>query len=174
MQACTQWTHSDIWSQLATTPECSFKIGERQSGKKWQNGDRRVICDPTRGVDTGRGVICHRGVSDGSDRAISPGQKRFLLMALERDGPTPFITQLMCLVVDQKLRGLEAFGCNCLYIERIHWLPMMSICMFTYNSWAPTDCQYLIKLSGNGAWTIFSLTFSTNKRLHSHILPEWL
>jgi len=34
MQACTQWTHSDVWSQLATTPECWFKVGGRQSEKK--------------------------------------------------------------------------------------------------------------------------------------------
>jgi len=67
MQACTQWTHSDVWSQLATTPECLFKIGDWQSKKKRRNGDRRAICNSTRGIDTGRGVIRHRGVSDGSD-----------------------------------------------------------------------------------------------------------
>jgi hypothetical protein len=69
MQACTQWTHSDVWSQLATTPECLFKIGDRQSEKKQRNGDRRAICNSTRGIDAGRGVIRHRGVSDGSDGA---------------------------------------------------------------------------------------------------------
>ena len=52
---------------------------------------------------------------------------------LERDGPTSFITQIMCLVVNQKLRGLVAFGYKCLYIEMIYWLPMMTICIFTYN-----------------------------------------
>jgi len=36
MQLCTQWTHSDVWSQLATMPECLFKIGDRQSEKKWR------------------------------------------------------------------------------------------------------------------------------------------
>jgi len=69
MQACTQWNHSDVWSQLPTTPECLFKIGDQQSEKKLRNCDRRVICNATRGIDAGRGVICHRGVSDGSDGA---------------------------------------------------------------------------------------------------------
>jgi hypothetical protein len=69
MQACTQWTHSDVWSQLATTPGCLVKVGERQSEKKRRNGDRRAICNSTRGIDVGRGVIRHRGVSDGSDGA---------------------------------------------------------------------------------------------------------
>jgi len=68
MQACTQSTQSDVWSQLATTPECVFQLGDRQSEKKQQNGDLRVICDPTRGLDAGRGVIRHWGISDGSDR----------------------------------------------------------------------------------------------------------
>ena len=69
MQACTQWTHSDVWSQLATTPECLFTIGDRQSEKEWRNSDRRAICNATRGIDTGRWQIRLRGVSDGSDRA---------------------------------------------------------------------------------------------------------
>jgi len=67
MQACTQWTHSDVSSQLATTPECLSKIGDRQSEKKRRNSDWRVICNVTRGIDAGRVVIRHRGVSDGSD-----------------------------------------------------------------------------------------------------------
>jgi len=69
MKACTQWNHSDVWSQLATTPECLFKVGDRQSEKKRRNGDRRAICNSTRGIDAGRVVIHHRGVSDGSDGA---------------------------------------------------------------------------------------------------------
>jgi len=85
----------------------------------------------------------------------------------------PFITQLMCLLVDQNLRSLEAFGCTCLHIETIHWLPMTTICIFTYNCWAPTHCQCVITLSVNGTSTIFRLTSSPNKRLHSHILPKW-
>ena len=66
---CTQWTHSDVWSQLATTPQCSFTIGYRQSQKKWGNCDRRAICNATRRFGAGRGVVCHRGGSDGSDGA---------------------------------------------------------------------------------------------------------
>jgi len=77
---CTQWTHSDVWSQLATTPECLFKIGDRQSEKKQLNGDRRAICNVTRCIDAGRRGIRHRGVSESSDRAIPPGRKCFLLM----------------------------------------------------------------------------------------------
>ena len=69
MQACTQWTHSDVWSQLATTPECLFKIGDSQREKKWRNGDRRAICNVTRGIDARHWVIRHRGVSAGSDGA---------------------------------------------------------------------------------------------------------
>jgi len=69
MQACTQWTHSDAWSQLPTTPECLFKIGDRESEKKLRNCNGRAICNATRGIDAGRGVIRHRGVPDGSDGA---------------------------------------------------------------------------------------------------------
>jgi len=46
-----------------------FNIGDRQSEKKRRNGGRRAICNATRGIDAGRGVICHRGVSDSSDGA---------------------------------------------------------------------------------------------------------
>jgi hypothetical protein len=52
-----------------STPECSFKIGDRQSEKKQILSDRRAICDTTHGIEAGRGVICHQGVSDGSDGA---------------------------------------------------------------------------------------------------------
>ena len=34
----------------------------------------------THSIDTGSGVILHRGVSDGSDGAIPPGRKCFLPM----------------------------------------------------------------------------------------------
>jgi len=34
-----------------------------------RNGDRRAICNLTRGIGARRGVIRHRGVSDGSDGA---------------------------------------------------------------------------------------------------------
>ena len=44
-----------------------IKIGDRQSEKKRRHGDRRAMCNATRGIDAGRGVIRHRGVSDGSD-----------------------------------------------------------------------------------------------------------
>jgi len=60
--------------------------------------------------------------------------------ALQCDRQMSFITQIRCLVVDQKLRGLEAFGCKCLYIETIYWLPITTICIYTYSCWASTDC----------------------------------
>jgi len=65
----SQLLHSEVWSLLATTPQCSFTKGYRQSEKKQRNCDRRAICDTTSGIGTGRGVICRRGVSDGSDGA---------------------------------------------------------------------------------------------------------
>jgi hypothetical protein len=47
MQLYTQETRSDVWSQLA--------------------GDWGAICNMTRGIDAGHGVIRHWGVSVGSD-----------------------------------------------------------------------------------------------------------
>jgi len=41
----------------------------RQSEKKRRNCDWRVICNATRCIGAGRGVVCHWGVSDGSDGA---------------------------------------------------------------------------------------------------------
>jgi len=67
--SCTQWSHSDIWSPLATTTQCSFTIGYRQSEKKQWNCDHRAICTAMRGIGAGRGVICQRGDSDGSGGA---------------------------------------------------------------------------------------------------------
>jgi len=61
--------HFEVWSQSATTPECLFKLGDRLSEKKRQSSVRRAICNATRGIDAGRGVIRHHGVSDGSDWA---------------------------------------------------------------------------------------------------------
>jgi len=69
MQARTQWTYSDVWSQLATTPEWSFTIGDQQNEKKWWNSDQRAIWNAMRWIDAGRRVIRHQGVSDGYDRA---------------------------------------------------------------------------------------------------------
>jgi len=57
-------TYGHSWP---STPECSFKIGDRQSEKKQWNCDGRAICNETRGIGAGRGVSRHRDVSDGSD-----------------------------------------------------------------------------------------------------------
>jgi len=59
MQACTRWTHSDVWSQLATRPECLFRIGVRQSEKKQRNGDQWAICNATCDIDARWGEIRH-------------------------------------------------------------------------------------------------------------------
>jgi len=67
MQPRTQWTHSEVWSRLATTPERSFTIGDQQNKKKCWNRDRTAICDATCCIDAGRGVIRHWSCSDGSD-----------------------------------------------------------------------------------------------------------
>jgi len=71
---CTQWTHSDVWSQLATTPNCVFPIGYRQSRKKWRNCNRRAIHNATRSIGARRAAVCNRGVSASSDgvRSLRP------------------------------------------------------------------------------------------------------
>jgi len=67
MQELTQWTHSDIWSQLATTREWSFKLGDRQNERKQQKSDQRAIWNRTYSIDARRGIIRQQGVSDVSD-----------------------------------------------------------------------------------------------------------
>jgi len=56
------------WDHKMGKIEYAFRI-DRQSEKTRRNGDGRATCNATRGIDAGRGVIHHRGVSDGSDRA---------------------------------------------------------------------------------------------------------
>ena len=73
------------WDQKMGKIKCSFRI-DWQSEKKRRNSDCWVICKATRGIDAGRGVIRHRGVSDGSDgwcplwRSYSAQTEMFLLM----------------------------------------------------------------------------------------------
>jgi len=86
MKARTHWTHSDMWSQLATMPEWSSNIGDWKSEKKRWNYDRGVICNATCGIHAWRGVIHHWGVLDSSDgvrqlgRSHSTRTYMFLLM----------------------------------------------------------------------------------------------
>jgi len=80
MQARTQWINCDLWSELATMLEWSFKIWDRQNEKKWWNSDRRVICNAMHCIDAGCGVICHRGVSDSSEEARPLRQSHFAWM----------------------------------------------------------------------------------------------
>jgi len=63
-------------SQISERPECTsitagaFRSIWECSCWVWgRNGDRRAMCNATRGIDTGRGVIRHRRVSDSSDGA---------------------------------------------------------------------------------------------------------
>jgi len=56
------------WDQERGKTECVFRI-DRQSKKKRRNGDRKAICYVLSGIDAGRGVIRHWGVSDDSDGA---------------------------------------------------------------------------------------------------------
>jgi len=50
-------------------PDCLFKIRDWQREKKRRNNNRRSICNATRGIEAGLGVIRLRGVSDVSDGA---------------------------------------------------------------------------------------------------------
>jgi hypothetical protein len=59
-------TYDHSWASM---PDCSFRIGERQSEYTQWNSDGRAICNATRGIEAGRGVIRHWCVSDGSDGA---------------------------------------------------------------------------------------------------------
>ena len=67
MQARTQWTNSNVWLQLATTPEWSFTIGDRQNENEWWNREQRAIWNATCWIDARRRVIHHQADSDGSD-----------------------------------------------------------------------------------------------------------
>ena len=67
MKVHTQWTHSDVWSQLATTPVWSFIIEDWQNAKTRWNSDRRVIYNPTPCIHSRHRAIHHRGVSYGSE-----------------------------------------------------------------------------------------------------------
>lgn len=72
ISALTQWTLSAVGLQLATAPECSVKIGDRQREKKWWECDQRAICNTMCGIGAGCEVIPHRGVSGSSDEARPP------------------------------------------------------------------------------------------------------
>jgi hypothetical protein len=60
--------HGRVVSYLLTSFLCSSSLMSNECEQRL-NDDRRAICNATRGIDAGRGVICHRGVSDGSDGA---------------------------------------------------------------------------------------------------------
>jgi len=58
-------------------PQCQwlFTIWYPQSKQKWRNSDQRAICNRTSRIAARCAVVCHRGVSVGSDGAITPGRK---------------------------------------------------------------------------------------------------
>jgi hypothetical protein len=62
-----QWTYPDVWLQLATTQECSFKRADWQSDNKRWNCDGRTICHVTRDINTGQGLNYQRNVFHPSD-----------------------------------------------------------------------------------------------------------
>ena len=64
-----QFTHSDVWSELAITPERSFNIGEKHKKMIQWHSDRWAICKVTHGIEAGRGVIVQRGVCNRCDAA---------------------------------------------------------------------------------------------------------
>jgi len=49
--------------------------------------------------------------------------------ALKCNSPTSFNIQVTCVLVAQKLRGLEACGYIWLYIETIYWLSIITACI---------------------------------------------
>jgi len=95
MQAGTQWTQTNVWSQLATTPEWSFKIGDWQNEQNPWNSDQRAIWNATRRIDAGRGVIRHRGVSDGSEEARPLWQSHCAQMEIFFAGGVEFVNPWM-------------------------------------------------------------------------------
>jgi len=68
LRGSTQLLGKSEWDQKMGRIECVFRI-DRQNEKKRRNGDRRAICNATRGIEAGHRIIRHRGVSDGSDGA---------------------------------------------------------------------------------------------------------
>ena len=67
MQVRTQWTHSDIWSHFATTPECLFKIEDRPTEMTHWHCDGRAMCNAMHGINAGSRVCPHRDVSNYSN-----------------------------------------------------------------------------------------------------------
>jgi hypothetical protein len=65
----TQRIPSEALPQLATMPECWFKIRDQQNAKKQWNSEWRAIYHTTCCIDTWRRVICYWSVCDVPDRA---------------------------------------------------------------------------------------------------------
>ena len=59
---------------------------------------------------------------------------------LECDSTTSGIDQIMWIVVDLALWGLEDVECTWLYIDKIWWLAMMTSCQNAYDCWICNDC----------------------------------
>ena len=69
-----EWTHSDVWSQLATTRHCSITIRYWQSEKRQRNSHGRALSTATRCIGAEPRVFCHLSIFDGYGWAGPPGQ----------------------------------------------------------------------------------------------------
>jgi len=94
MRARVHWAHSDVWSQLAPTPECSFNMGDWQSERNQWSCDWRAECNTMHGIDTGRGVICHKGFSDGCDGAHPLWHSDYAWTEMYFSEDTPSVTAI--------------------------------------------------------------------------------
>jgi hypothetical protein len=75
------------------------------------------------------------------------------LKVLKHFKPTPFILQMTWIVVAQKLRGLEAFGCKWLYTETLFWLSIITKCILcTIVKHPATVCMSLRWVSTERQW----------------------
>jgi len=61
------------------------------------------------------------------------------LKALKCDGPTLFISQIIGMVVDYKLKDFETFGCIKIYIETTYLMWIMTLHIVAYGCWAFND-----------------------------------
>jgi hypothetical protein len=135
IEAHTQRTHSDVLSQLATTPDSSFKIGDQQNTMTQWNSDRRAIDNATHFIDTRCGVFRHQGVSDGSDGArslwLSHSTRTEYLFADVDHLLTSTLSNLkrhpssckIALVHCQVLCGMDQSNNVAQHVERIHIAP---------------------------------------------------
>ena len=64
---------------------------------------------------------------DIEDYFVNPHAVNCWPEVLECDGPISSIIQIICLVVNVTLKGLEAIECKCWYLPTICWLPITTV-----------------------------------------------